>query len=202
MAQTKSVAGKPAVTSKTTPAKVTTPSKSPNPYSSSPKKMADEKKNSHNIIPLVDNNGTPSGWAFENFYNAKDFVKDLSNRNDALIFLGGYEFKSFSNLTTRWVKSSLVGGNLWVIHMDTSKDGTTGSFPMDVHIAYGNKIAQAVIQDNTFEGGKVDVVTKNLFESQGADLDSYFSTASFDEARDAIFQESIQEASAKMESKI
>jgi hypothetical protein len=28
--------------------------------------------------------------------NAKDFVKDLSNRNDALIFLGGLEFKAFS----------------------------------------------------------------------------------------------------------
>ncbi len=54
-----------------------------------------EKKKSHNIISLVDNDGTPYGWAFENFYNAKDFVKDLSNRNDALIFLGGLEFKSF-----------------------------------------------------------------------------------------------------------
>jgi hypothetical protein len=189
MVQTKSVAAKPAATSKTSPVKVMTPTKSPNPYSSSPKKMADEKKNSHNIILLVDNDSTPYGWAFENFYNAKDFVKDLSNRNDALIFHGGLEFKSFSNLTTRWVKSLLVGGNLWVIHIDVSKDGTTGSFPMDAHIAYANKVARAVIQENTFEGGKVDVVTLNLSESQAADLDTYFSTASFDEARDAIFQE-------------
>jgi hypothetical protein len=81
-------------------------------------------------------------------------------------------------------------------------DGSIGSFPMDAHIAYANKIARAVIQENTFEGGKVDVVTKDLSESQAADLDSYFSTASFDEARDAIFQESIQEASAALESKI
>jgi hypothetical protein len=110
--------------------------------------------------------------------------------------------KVIFQLTTRWVKSSLVGRNLWVIHINTSKDGTTGSFPMDVHIGYANKIAQAVIQDNTFEGGKVDVVIKNLSESQAADLDRYFSTASFDETRDAIFQESIQEASAEMESKI
>ncbi len=62
------------------------------------------KEKFRNIIPLVDNDGTPYGWAFENFYNGKDFVKDLSNRNDALIFLGGMEFKSFFNLTTRWVK--------------------------------------------------------------------------------------------------
>ncbi len=75
MALTKSIAEKPAVSSKKSPVKVTNPPNSPNPYSSSPKKTADEKKNSHNIIPLVDNNGTPYGWAFENFYNAKDFCQ-------------------------------------------------------------------------------------------------------------------------------
>jgi hypothetical protein len=62
--------------------------------------------------------------------------------------------------------------------------------------------AQAVIQKNTFEGGKVDVVTLNLTKSQVADLNSYFSNTSFDEAREAIFQESIQAASAAMESLI
>jgi hypothetical protein len=200
--QNKSVAAKPAAISKMSPIKVTTPPKNPNPYNSSPKKKADEKKKSHNIIPLVDNNGTPYGWAFENFYNAKDFVKDLSNKNDALIILGGLEFKSFSNLTTRWVKSSLVGGCLWVIYINTTMDGTSGSFPMDAHIAYANRIARALIQDNTFEGEKVDVDTKNLSELQVADLDSYFSTAAFDEARDAIFHEGIQEASAAIEGKI
>ncbi len=145
MTQAKSVAAL-----MTSPVKATMPTRIPNPYSLSPKKNAEEKKNSHNIIPLVDNNGTPYGWAFEIFFNAKDFVKDLSNRKDALIFLGGLEFKAFSNLTTRWVKSLLVGGCLWVIRINTSKDGTTGSFPMSAHIPYANKIAQAVIQENTF----------------------------------------------------
>ncbi len=132
---------KSAAALKTSPAKATVPTRIPNPYSLSPKKNAKENKNSHNIIPLVDNNGTPYGWAFEIIFNAKKFVKDLSNRNDALIFLGGLVFKAFSNLTMRWVKSSLVGGCLWVIHIDTSKDGTTGSFPMSAHIPYANKIA-------------------------------------------------------------
>jgi hypothetical protein len=91
-----------------------------------------------------------------NFFNAKDFFKDLSNKNNALIFLGGLEFKAFSNLTTRWVKSLLVGGCLWVICIDMSKDGMTGSFSMSAHIPYANKIARALIQENTFEGGKVD----------------------------------------------
>ena len=151
---------------------------------------------------MINANGTPYGWAFENFYNAKDFVKDLSNRNEALIYFGREEFKSFTNLSTRWVKSSTVGENLWVMHIDESKVGSDGSFPVEAHIAYANKIARAVIHDNTFEGNRVDVVTLNLSELQVADLDSYFSTASFDDARDAIFQESIQEASAEIESLI
>ncbi len=52
---------------KTSPVKATMPTRIPNPYSSSPKKNAKEKKNSHNIIPLVDNDGTPYGWAFDFF---------------------------------------------------------------------------------------------------------------------------------------
>jgi hypothetical protein len=150
----------------------------------------------------MDNDGTQYGWAFEIFFNAKDFVKDLSNRNNALIFLGGIEFKAFSNLIARWVKSSLVGGCLWVIRIDTSKDGMTVSFPMSAHIPCAIKIAQAMIQENTFEGGKVDVVTLNLTKSQVDDLNSYFSITSLDEAREAIFQKSIQAASAAMESLI
>ena len=73
---------------------------------------------------------------------------------------------------------------------------------MSAPIPYANKTAWAVIQANTFEGGEVDVVTLNLTESQVADLNSYFSITSFDEARQAIFQESIQAASATMESLI
>jgi hypothetical protein len=42
----------------------------------------------------------------------------------------------------------------------------------------------------------------NLTKSQMADLNSYFSITSFDEVREAIFQESIQAASAAMESLI
>ena len=64
------------------------------------------------------------------------------------------------------------------------------------------KNARAVIHDNTFDGEKVDLITKNLSESEVADLDSYFFTAAFDEARDAIFQEATQEADATIEGKI
>ncbi len=81
-------------------------------------------------------------------------------------------------------------------------DVTSGCFPMEAHIAYAKKIARAMIQDNTFEGEKVYVITKNLSESEVADLDSYFFTAAFDEARDAIFHEAIQEADATIEGNI
>ncbi len=73
---------------------------------------------------------------------------------------------------------------------------------MSAHIPYANKIARAVIQENTFEGEKAYVVTLNLTESQVTDLNSYFSITSFDEVREAIFQESIQATSAAMESLI
>ncbi len=70
---------------------------------------------------------------------------------------------------------------------------------MTAHVSYANKIARAVIEDNTFEGEKVDVIRIDLTESQEADLDSYFVTALFEEARDAIFQESIQRADSDLE---
>ena len=73
--QNKSVAAKPAAISRTSPIKVTTLPTSPNPYNCSPKKKADEKKKSHNIIPLVDNNDTPYGWAFEAFITQRILSK-------------------------------------------------------------------------------------------------------------------------------
>ena len=43
---------------------------------------------------------------------------------------------------------------------------------------------------------------KNLSKLEVADLDSYFSTAAFDEARDTIFHKAIQEGDATIEGKI
>ncbi len=66
MTKSTSVAVKSAVTTtKRSPRKGKDASKGPYPYRPSPKKTADEKKNSHNINPLVDTNGTPYGWALK-----------------------------------------------------------------------------------------------------------------------------------------
>ncbi len=81
------------------------------------------------------------GWASDNFYDAKDFVKHLSNSDGEVTIFGGIEFKPFSNLTIKWVKSSMLGNFLWIICIDATKNGTEDSFPLQTHLAFANKIA-------------------------------------------------------------
>ncbi len=87
-----------ATASKTPPKKASMPVTS---YSTSPKKQVKEKKLSHEIINVTCPDNTPFGWAFDNFYDAKDFVKHLSNMDGEVTIFGGIEFKLFSNLTTK-----------------------------------------------------------------------------------------------------
>ncbi len=49
--------------------------------STSPKKGVEEKLLDHKIINVTYPVNTPFGWAIDNFYDAKDFVKHLSNRD-------------------------------------------------------------------------------------------------------------------------
>jgi hypothetical protein len=127
-----------ATASKTLPKKASTPVKS---YSMSPKKGAKEKKLGRKIINVTYPDNTPFGWAFDNFYDAKDFVKHLSNRDGKVTIFGGIEFKPFSNLTTKWVKSLMLDNLLWIIRIDTTKNRTEDSFPMQAHLLFANKIA-------------------------------------------------------------
>jgi hypothetical protein len=105
-----------------------------------------KKKLGHKIINVTYPDNTPFGWAFDNFYDAKDVVKHLSNSRDGKVTIfGGIEFKPFSKLTMKWVKSSMLGNLLWIIRIDTTKNGTEDSFPMQAHLAFVNKIARAII---------------------------------------------------------
>ncbi len=63
------------------------------------------------IINLVhpDAAETPYGWAFENFYDAREHFKALSNKTGDTTAIGGKEFKPFDNLTMRWIKTSKLG---------------------------------------------------------------------------------------------
>jgi hypothetical protein len=94
----------------------------------------------HKIINVTYPDNTPFGWAFDNFYDAKDFVKHLSDKDGKVTLFGGIEFKPFSNLTMEWVKSSMLGNLLWIISIDMTKNGTKDSFLMQAHLAFANKI--------------------------------------------------------------
>ncbi len=112
----------------------------------------------HKIINATYPDNTPPGWAFANFYDAKDFVKYLSNRDGKVTIFGGIEFKPFSNLTTKCFKSSMLGNLLRIICIDTTKNGMEDSFPMQAHLAFANKIAWAIICQNIWQEGGIDVV--------------------------------------------
>jgi hypothetical protein len=127
-----------ATAAKTPPKKASTPVKS---YSTSLKKEVKEKELGHKIINVTYPDNAPFGWAFDNFYDAKDFVKHLPNRDDKVTIFGGIELKLFSNLTTKWVKSLTSGNLLWIIRIDTTKNGAEDSFPLQAHLAFANKIA-------------------------------------------------------------
>ncbi len=176
-------------------------------YSKSPKKGVKEKKLGHKIINVTYPDNTLFGWAFNNFYNAKDFVKHLSNRDGKVTIFGGIEFsgiefKPFSNLIPKWVKSLMLGNLLWIMRIDTTKNGTEDSFPLQAHLAFANKIAWATISQNVWHEGGIDVVGVSLNESQAADLMAHFYTNTFGEAREAIFQEAVKAAKEEVESLI
>ncbi len=118
--------------------KASTPVKS---YSTSPKKGAKEKKLGHKIINVSYPDNTLFCWAFDNFFDAKDFVKHLSSRDGKVTIFGGNEFKPFSNITTKWVKSLMLGNLLWIIRIDMTKNGMEASLPMQAHLAFANEIA-------------------------------------------------------------
>jgi hypothetical protein len=139
-----------------------------------PKERSQRKKLGHKIINVTYPDNTLCGLAFDNFYDAKDVVKHLSNRDGKVTIFGGIEFKPFSNLTTKWVKSLMLGNLLWIIRIDTTKNGMEDSFPMQAHLALANKIAWAIIRQNIWQEGGIDVVGVSLNESQVADLTLHF----------------------------
>ncbi len=71
-------------------------------------------------------------------------------------------------------------------------NGTEDSFPMQAHLAFANKIARAVICQNIWQEGGIDVVGVSLNESQVVDLMAHFSTNTFDEARGTAFKKPLK----------
>jgi hypothetical protein len=168
------------------------------------RRKGSKKKLGHKIINVTYPDNTPFGWAFDNLYDTKDFVNHLSNRDGKVTIFGGIEFQPLSNLTTKWVKSLMLGNLLWIIHIDTTKNGMKDSFPMQAHLAFANKIAWAITSQNIWQEGGIDVVgvSLNVLQAQVADLMAHFYTNTFDEAMEAFFQEAIKVAKEEVESLI
>ncbi len=124
----------------------------------SPKKDKDIKKR-HKIINLVHPGAaeSPYGWAFENFYDAREHLKDLSNKTGGTPAIGGKELKPFDNLTTKWIKSSKLGQLLWAIRID---DDGEREFLMEAHKIYANKIVHGLISEGIYKAFQVELIQK------------------------------------------
>jgi hypothetical protein len=183
------------------PAKAASPSRK---YSPSTKKENEGEKGNIKKIVIVSNpDATPYGWAFQGFFEAKEFLKSLSNRNGESIHFGNEEYRPFSNLTTRWVKTSMFMNIIWVIRIDKEMDGEDNCFPLlneKAHAAYGNKIARGIIHENVFGAkSEVVVVKATLTETEATDLEEHFSPPVYDEVRDTIFHEAIKAMDSDVE---
>ncbi len=84
----------------------------------------------------------------------------------------------------------MLGNLLWIIHIDTTKNGMENSFPMQAHLAFANKIAWAIICQNIWQEGGFDVVGVLL---------AHRYTHTFDKAMEAIFQEAIKAVKEEVE---
>jgi len=181
------------------PAKAASPSRK---YSPSPKKENEGKKGDIKKIVIVSNHdATPYGWAFQGFFEAKEFLKSLSNRNGESTHFGNEEYRPFSNLTTKWVKTSMFNNLIWVIRIDKEMDGEDNCFPLlneKAHAAYGNKIARGVIQENVFGANEIVVVKATLTETEATDLEEHFSPV-YNDVRDTIFHEAIKAMDSDVE---
>ena len=166
--------------------------------SPSPAQKKKDERNKPKIVNLIHPSGTCYGWAFYNFYDAKEELKSLSNRLGMITVIGGEELKPFSNLTTKWLKEAEFSNYIWVIRIDLDLDGAYNCFPLNCHVAYGNKIARGVIAQGIWGKGEVEVKTVTLSHAEAVDLDERFSVV-HNQAADDAFDEAIREADSALE---
>jgi hypothetical protein len=168
-------------------------------YSSpSPNQKKKDERNKPKIDNLMHPNGTCYGWAFHNFYDAKEELKRISNKLGAITVIGGEELKPFSNLTTKWLKEAEYSNYIWVIRIDLEQDGAGHCFPVEGHEAYGKKIARGVTSQGIWGKGEVEVKMATLSHAEALDLDVRFSVV-HNQAADDAFDEAIREADSALE---
>jgi hypothetical protein len=173
----------------------------------SPKKdnNGEKVKDIHKIYPLSEADGTPYGWAFLGFFDVKEWIKSMCNREGRTTTLGNKEFKPFTNLTIIWILHLSVADKLWVIKIDATMTETEGSFPMVLHVPFANKIARAVLStDLQWEAGSLDIAPIILTEEQEKELNMHFSSSVTPSAirSHELFLEQIAETDKDIESQL
>ena len=168
---------------------------------SSPKKKAKvvdkQTVNVPKIFTLFNKDGRPLGWVFEGFFDGREYLKKLSNKSGSLTIVGEIEFKSFSNLKTKWLPESLIGNRLWGIiiepaHEGVDEDGSMRLFPSDqegVPMAWAKKIAQAMMLAEVYTN--IQVKERFLTKNEECDFIARCSTVSYKEAVSAVSLESV-----------
>ena len=162
-------------------------------------------KDMHKILYLSMVDGTPYGWAFLGFFDIKEWIKSMCNREGRTTTLGKEEFKPFTNLTIRWVLHLSVADKLWVIKIDATMTETEGSFPMGLHVQFANKIARAVLStDLQWEAGSLDIGPIVLNEEQEEELNVHFLSSATPTAirSHELFLEQIAETDKDIESQL
>jgi hypothetical protein len=175
-------AGRKSTKAEPPPKKNGTPTKHPPPkaskmpknvYVPSPKSRnnSNKAKEIHKILILKKADGTPFGWAFIGFYDVKEWLKSLCNRDGSLTSLGDETFQPFTNLSIRWILNSELADKIWVIYIDTNNGKINGSFPVTAHALFAKKIARAVLSSNIqWVPGTFELTEHKLTESQEEDL--------------------------------
>ncbi len=100
----------------------------------------EKAKEIHKIYTLSKADGTPYGWAFLDFFDVKEWIKSMCNREGRTTNLGNEKFKLFTNLTIRWILHLNVADKLWVIKIDATMTETEGSFPMGLHVPFAIRL--------------------------------------------------------------
>jgi hypothetical protein len=183
----------------------TSPMVNLSPYNNPPKVKAnplEKKQRVHNIIPLQYPDKTPYGWAFEHFYDAKEFLKGLCNRKNESTYLGEEEFKPFSNLTVHWVKHSALGDNLWVIHIDAQTNDDEKAFPIQCHALFANKIARGLLQQLVWPKQKVEVDKSIIMDSSNESELTMIIESGNKDVTEVIIGQSILPGNSELESLI
>ena len=153
------------------------------------------------VTNVLCTNGEPFGWFWSHAYDIKEQLKALANKNGENTYIGGIEFKSFSNLTMKWIKQSQAGNLLWVMRIDEVDVSNDFSFPMSAHKAYANKVLRAIVAQKLKTLGEIEVTPDlTLTESNMEEMNNMFGEVSgVRSITDALLEEFIAEADDDIE---